>query len=236
VGATYADPWPSNPSLAHTVASFSCRGLINGNMVFPAICANGVSTYMARRDNEASNFVGSGTSMASPQVCGAVTQLRARFPVLKANETKAILLASSQASPGTGATQSSTGPGCGYLHNPSVHAIAASPLRYGTATVAKNSTTWTRTLPVAQGVLTQVAIAWHRLNTNSSSWANLDLQVRDGSTVVASSSNSVSTLEFVRFTPPASGNYTLVVTGVKNTLPGGNSGQQFAWASSTDTQ
>jgi hypothetical protein len=233
VGATYPDPWPSNPSLVHTVAAFSCRGLINGNMPFPTMCANGVSTVMALRDNENANFVDSGTSMASPQVCGAATQLRARFPALKANETKAILLASSQASPGTGATQSTTGPGCGYLHSPSAHAIAGSLLRHGIATVTKNSTTWTRTLAVTQGVQTQVAIAWHRLDPKKNWWANLNLEVRDGSTVVASSATGVSTLEFVRFTPLASGNYTIVVTVVKSSMVG--STQQFAWASSHDT-
>jgi hypothetical protein len=220
------------------VASFSCRGLMSGSsfsgMPFPAICANGVSTVMARRDNEASDFVASGTSMASPQVCGAITQLRARFPGLKANETKAILLASSLASPGTGATQSTTGPGCGYLHNPSAHAIAGSPLRHGIATLAKNSTTWTRTLPVTQGVLTQVAIAWHRMDPNKNWWANLNLEVRNGSTVVASSAIGASTLEFVRFTPSVSANYTIVVTVVKSSMVG--STQQFAWASTTDTQ
>jgi subtilisin family serine protease len=237
VGATYPYPWAPNPSLAHTVSSFSCRGLINGSMPFPALCANGVSVFMARRDDEGSNWIASGTSMASPQVCGAATQLRARFTALKANEVKAILLASCLASPGSGATQTATGPGCGYLHNPSAHSIAAAPLRHGVATITKTSLSWSRTLPVVQGVPTQVAIAWHRTNPNSSSWANLNLEVRDGSALVASSANPTSTLEFVRFTPVASASYTIVVSGVKSSIPApSQGGQPFAWATTTDTQ
>lgn len=75
----------------HTVATFSSRGFLSGDSgrFYPDISACGVNTAMALLDNEGGNFVGSGTSMASPQVTGAAAQLRARFPFLTAVQTKA---------------------------------------------------------------------------------------------------------------------------------------------------
>lgn len=214
----------------HTIASFSCRGLINGNMAFPAICANGVSTNMALRNNQNADYVASGTSMASPMVCGAATQLRARYPALNAAETKAVLLAGTQASPGTGSTQVSTGPGCGYLHNPSAHAIAATTLRHGRGTFTANNQIYQLTMPVVSGTTYQVALAWHRTDTTSASWSNLDLRVRNGATTVIDSLSAVSTLEFVRFTATSTANYTIefVATGLTT------SSQPFAWATTAD--
>lgn len=214
----------------HVIAGFSCRGLINGNMAFPAICANGVSTNMALRNNEAGDYIASGTSMASPMVCGAATQLRARFPTLNAAEVKAVLLASTQASPGTGATQVSTGPGVGYLHNPSAHGIATSSLRRGRGTFTASAQTYVLTMPVTAGITYQVALAWHRMDTTLATWSNLDLRVRNGGTTIIESLSAISTLEFVRFTAPSTGNYTVEI--VATALTGTN--QPFAWATTAD--
>ncbi|HHI80075.1 MAG TPA: hypothetical protein ENK02_08840 [Planctomycetes bacterium] len=216
---------------SHTLASFSSRGMINGNMKFPDICANGVSTNMARRNNETSDYVGSGTSMASPQVCGSATLLRGRFTALKSYEAKAILLASAQANAGTGSTQVSTGPGVGYLHNPTAHQVASSSLRHGLASVNRSVRVFRRNLKVVRGRKYQVAIAWNRLNVNSSVFSNLDLEIRNGNTSIVRSANPVSTLEFVRFTAPSTGVYVIEVYGKSLSART----QPFAWASTSDT-
>ncbi len=216
---------------SHTLAYFSSRGMINGTMKFPDICANGVSTNMARRNNENTDYVGSGTSMASPQVCGSATLLRGRFRTLKSFEAKAILLASAQANPGTSATQVSTGPGVGYLYNPAAHAIAGSSLRHGITSLNSRVQVFRRNLPVIRGRKYQVAIAWNRLNVNSANISDLDLTIRNGSSTVVRSANRYSTLEFVRFTAPSTGVYVIEVraNGLKAPV------QPFAWASTSNT-
>lgn len=215
---------------SHTIAGFSSRGTTDGQ-VFPDMCANGVSTNMARRDNENADYITSGTSFASPQVCGAVTLIRAANRSMRSDETKAVLLASTKASAGTGATQVNTGPGCGYLKDDTAHTIATDPQRHGRVTLTTSSRTWRIGLPVISGRQYQVAIAWHRLNTNSATWSNLDLAVKNGAVTVASSTTARNTEEFVRFTAASTGTYTIEVTSP--TLSAAS--QPFGWASSSDT-
>ncbi len=216
---------------SHNLATFSSRGMINGKMKFPDICANGVSTNMARRNNETSDYIGSGTSMASPQVCGSATLLRGRFKTLRSYEAKAILLAAAQANAGTSSTQVSTGPGVGYLYNPTAHAIAGGSLRHGLASVSSSVRIFRRNLPVVRGRKYQIAIAWNRLNVNVSTFSNLDLTIRNGNSTVISSANKISTLEFVRFTAPTTGVYVIEVQGTSLSAQK----QPFAWASTSDT-
>ena len=214
----------------HTLASFSSRGTPDGQL-FPDICANGVSTNMARRDNQAADYVASGTSMASPMVCGAATLIRGANTSLRSYETKAILLAATNASPGTAGTQVSTGPGCGYLKDDVAYTIATNSQRHGTASIASTTTAWTKSLPVTANVQYQVAIAWHRLDVNSTTWSNLNLRILNGSTVVAQSATARNTEEFVRFTAATSGIYTIEVRAASLSA----ATQPFGWASSSNT-
>jgi len=214
---------------SHTRASFSSRGLPDGQL-FPDICANGVSTNMARRNNENSDYVGSGTSMASPQVCGAATQIRAAFPKLRADETKAILLASTEKSPLSGSTQVSSGPGCGYLKNDAAYAIALAPKRHGRLNLIKTQSAIRFNMVVKQGVQYQVAVTWHRQNVSSSTWSNIDLSVSDGSTPVVSSATLRNTEEFVRFTASKSGVFVIQILGTSLAT----TSQPIAWASTAD--
>ena len=207
-----------------TVAAFSTRGMINGNMPFPAICANGVNTVMAQRDDETLNSVGSGSSLASPQVCGAATVLRARFPAIQSQEIRAILLAACLPSPGTGPNQVSTGPGCGYLHDPSAHALAATG-QYGSNRFAGPGLL-TIPMSVQAGKAYQVALVWPRADPNNPNWSNLDLEVLDGTQVVTSSKNPVSTLEFCRFYATK----TTTLSIVARTVSLSASKQPFSWA------
>ena len=151
VGAVAAD--------TRQLASFSCRGTPDGQL-YPDICANGVNSVMAQMDLEMQDRIWSGTSFASPQVCGAATQLRAAVPTLRANEVKAILLATTAKTPLTGNTQVSTGPGCGYLKNDEAYASATRPARHGRVQLSAATPIARFTLPVQKGQDYQVALAW----------------------------------------------------------------------------
>ena len=213
----------------HTRASFSSRGTPDGQL-FPDICANGVSTNMARRNSENTDYIGSGTSMASPQVCGAATQIRAANLKLRADETKAILLASTQKNSLAGSTQVSTGPGCGYLKNDGAYTIAMAPKRHGRFTLSKTRSAIRFTMLVKKGVNYQVAVAWHRLNVNSTTWSNIDLAIRNGAATVIASKTLRNSEEFVRFIAPSTGAYVVDITAKSLAA----SLQPVAWASTTD--
>ncbi|MCA8969234.1 MAG: S8 family serine peptidase, partial [Planctomycetes bacterium] len=210
-------------------ASFSSRG-VQGGRLFPNLCANGVSTDMARRDNEASNYIASGTSMASPMVCGAATLIRGYNRNLKSDETRAILLASTDASPGTGSGLNSTGPGAGYLQDDVAYAIAKDSSLHGRASLTNTTTSWTRNIAVKASQRIQIAIAWHRLNTSTTgtSWTNLNLQLRRGTTVLASSTTTSNLEEFIRYTPTATETLNIRVYLTGSVI--GGSSQAFGWS------
>lgn len=215
---------------SHTVASFSSRGIQNGRL-FPNMCANGVSTDMAKRDNEYGNYISDGTSMASPQVCGAATLIRGVNRNLRADETRAILLASTEKNPGAGAGLNSTGTGAGYLRDDIAHKLATTPGSYGRASVDNTTRTWRRSIVVQQGNTVQFALVWNRLSftTSSSTWTNLDLALKSGSATLATSSTSLNTEEFIRYVPQRSETLTVEVTLRGNVI--GGSTQPFAWSS-----
>ena len=213
-----------------TLASFSSRG-IQGGRIFPNIAANGVSTDMARRNSETSTWIASGTSMSSPQVCGAVTLIRGANRRLRADETRAIMLASSFASPGTG-NNMTVGPGAGYLRDDWAYATAMNAAAHGRATLTNTTKIWRRSINVVRGRTTQIAIAWHRLNVNLTSWSNLELRLKRGATVVASSLTRFNTEEFLRYS--ASATETLVIEVTLNGSVVGGTSQPFGWATYVD--
>ncbi|MCA8969296.1 MAG: S8 family serine peptidase [Planctomycetes bacterium] len=216
----------------HTLASFSSRG-VQGGRLFPNLCANGVSTDMAKRDNEFDNYISDGTSMASPQVCGAATLIRGANRNLKADETRAILLAATEKNPGSGSGLNSTGTGAGYLRDDVAYDVAMSSGSHGRATLSATTRVWRRSIAVQQGNTVQIAIAWNRLElANGSSWTNLDLALKSGSTTVASSTTSLNTEEFVRYTATKNETLTFEVT-LQGSVVGATS-QPFGWASHVD--
>lgn len=214
---------------SHTLASFSSRG-VQGGRLFPNMCANGVSTDMARRNNETSNYIASGTSMASPQVCGAATLIRGFNRSLKSDETRAIFLASTDASPGTGSGLNSTGPGAGYLQDDVAYTIARTSSMHGRAALSNRTTSWTRNINVKASQRVQIAIAWHRLNvsTTGTTWTNLNMQLRRGTTVLATSTTGTNLEEFIRYTPTATETLNIRVYLTGSVI--GGSSQAFGWA------
>lgn len=214
---------------SHTVAGFSSRGPLQGDpgRFYPDIAACGVGTVMAGMDNEAGNYTASGTSMASPQVAGASAQLRARFPFLTAVETKAVLLASclDLATQNPGLTRNDYG--MGLLRNDRAHQLVAAG-SVGSGTVAAGTPVQFASFPVVLGRSYQASIAWHRLDTTSTAWSDLNLEVlTPGGAVIGSSTTPRNLYEVVRFNANFTGTVTLRVTA---TSVGGGPVQPFAWA------
>lgn len=225
-----------NPNV-HTVATFSSRGPLASDPArfYPDISGCGVSTVMALRNNESGNYVASGTSMASPQVCGAATLVRADNIGLRADETKAVLLASARdisAQNPSPPYNSRNAYGMGLLRDDDAIAIGGSALRHGRSTLSTATTTKSYQLPVTSGTNYQVAIAWHRTNFAVTTWANLDLAIYNGAALVAQSNTTRNLYEMVRFTPTFSGTVEIRVTATS--FETGTTSQEFAWASNHD--
>ncbi|MEZ5962513.1 MAG: S8 family serine peptidase [Planctomycetota bacterium] len=221
-----------NPN-THTVATFSSRGPLSGDTqrFYPDIAACGVSTVMPLRDNESSDYVASGTSMASPQVCGAATLIRAADPAMRADETKAVLLASTLDI----STQNPSPPynsrnayGMGLLKDDyAMDTTLRTRGDHGRNTVSSGTTTWRQNFTVTPGVNYQFAIAWMRSNFSVTTWANLDLEIRQGTTVLASSATTRNLYERVTFAPTGT-TVTAVVTGTS--FETGTTSQDFGWS------
>lgn len=193
------------------IASFSTRGP-QGARTFPDIAANGVSTVMPGNNNDNGNYVGSGTSMASPQVCGVATLVKYARPNASAREIKAILLASSENV--AGYTENVAGQG--YLRTDRAVACAASRNSVITSSIASTTTPNDHTLAVTSGQTVKVAVTWFRHNVASASYSNLGLTVLNGVTTVASKNSSANLYEVVTFTAPITGNLTVRINA--NTL------------------
>ncbi len=180
------------------VASFSSFGQVAG-AAYPDLVAHGERVVSAQTDDESLDYVTSGTSLAAAQVAGAALLVRAANPRLSANEVRAALLASSEASPGTGSTQVTTGAGCGYLRDDRAHELATKAGLVGTDTVSKARPLWLRDVPVRAGQDYAFAIAWMRSDTSAAGGSNLDVVIKNSSGLpIARSLQVGSTQEFVR--------------------------------------
>lgn len=184
------------------VASFSSFGTVAG-MAYPDLVAHGVGVVTPASGNESRDYIATGTSMAAAQVAGAALLVRAANPSLDANAVRAVLLASTEASPGSGSNQVSTGAGCGYLRDDRAWQLATTPGLVGNDTVSRTRMLWYRDVPVTSGQDYAFAIAWMRNDLTKATWSNLDLVVKDsrGNPLVRSIQRS-STHEFVRLRAP----------------------------------
>ncbi len=215
----------------HAVASFSARGPMAGDTqrFYPDIAACGVGTIMPRNDSTNANYIGSGTSMASPQVCGAATLIRAQVTTLKADETKAILLAAAfdiSDKNKTAPYNTRNAYGLGLLKDDAAMKLARNSSGHGRATVTTASKTWQKSVAVTKGKTYRAVAAWMRQTMTSKLWSNLDVEILSGTTVIARSNTPRNLYEGAIFLAPATGNVTFRVTGTFIEL----GKQEFAWA------
>jgi hypothetical protein len=211
---------------SHTMASFSSRGPLASGRFFPDISGCGVSTVMARRNSESSNYVGSGTSMASPQTCGVAALVRAANTKLSALETKAILLATTASIASQNPSRDRNAYGTGMLRADLAVTLALSSSGHGTATIDGSNRTIRIPVSVADGKQYAAVIAWHRTDMNSRTYSNLDFKILDGTTLIAESKTPLNLYENVRFLARKTGTFTLEVTS-PSLVP---SSQKFAYA------
>ncbi len=202
-----------------TVATFSSRGPLSGDPArfFPDIGACGVNTVMAARDNEAGNYTGSGTSMASPQVCGAATLIKSVRPASSARELKAMLLCNTESI----AAQNPVAPynsrnayGMGFLRD---DLTANSALKAGTVLTRKIGSTTVpnqHPLQVTNGQPVAIVVTWYRNNLAANTWSDLNLKVYNGATLIASSTDTRNLYEKVTFTAPLTGVVLVEVSAV----------------------
>jgi hypothetical protein len=194
-----------------TVAAFSTRGPIpvGGTRTFPDIMANGVNLVTPMRDNDAANFVASGTSMAAPHVCGSAALVKFARPNASAREIKAILLASSETVAGT-----ENEVGQGYLRSDRAVACAASPDTTITSTIASTGTPNDHLLNVTAGQVVKIALTWFRHNVALATYSDLGLTVLNGATAIVTKNSPANLYEVVSFTAPVTGALIVRVNAV----------------------
>ncbi len=214
-----------NPN-SHTMASFSSRGPLSGDTkrFFPDISANGVGTFMPLRNNETSRWVASGTSMASPQVCGAAALFRSVRPLSNALETKAALLATTKSI----AKQNKNPPfnsrnayGMGYLKDDTLINLAQGRIGGMIARGTITSTSQPKTLgfTVKAKKAYAIVIAWHRHKLATKNWSDLNLEVKRGSTTLASSKTTRNLYEKVTIFAQTAGRINVVISAKSLEVP-----------------
>lgn len=209
------------------MAAFSSRGPLSGDTqrFYPDISANGVGTVMPRNENESSTYNASGTSMASPQVCGAATLYRSVKTTANHLETKVALLVSTEdisAKNPSPPYNTRNAYGMGYLRVDTLMTKFLSAGKVVNDKLTAASSTKKYPLNVIKGRAYAVAVAWDRLTVTSKNWSNLDLEIRSGSTTLAASATPRNLYEKVVFIAKATGTVDMVVVGKfleKSTVP-----------------
>ncbi|MCA8968948.1 MAG: S8/S53 family peptidase [Planctomycetes bacterium] len=212
----------------HTMALFSSRGPLYGDTqrFYPDIAACGVQTVMPLSDDENTDWAANGTSMAAAQVCGAATLLRSAVTTLTAEETKAILFATAQDISTQNSSFDRNAYGMGLLRDDLAMTLAQSASGWGRATVDSTTPMWQRAFPVQAGKTYRAVATWMRQVVTSRAWSDLNVEVLQGSTVLASSKTPRNLYEVAIFNAPATGSVLFRVTGA--TLE--NNKQTFGWA------
>ncbi len=214
----------------HKLTSFSARGPLYGDTTrtYPDLVACGLKIVTPKIDDETATRVVSGTSMSAPQVAGAAGLLRGAFPKLRADETKALLLATTQPlsveNPGIGRN----GLGLGFLRDDLAFEAASKTSQHLRSRLSTTLRTAQFKLPVQKGRVYSVALAWFRRNLSSTLWSDLDLDILDGAQLVASSRSPRNLYERVLFVAPKTG--TLVIHIFGRFLEGGKQEFALAWS------
>jgi len=213
------------------VAAFSLRGpaALEANRYYPDLIANGVNMVMPSADAEAQSRLAQGTSYSSPQVAGAAALYRSVRPAANAMEVRAAILATTedvlarQAAP----DRNRNAIGHGYLRvDRLVHAAQHAAIT--TTSVATVGQPLTFPLPVRAGEDYGIAIAWFRdptVNPSAGTWSNLDLELYQGTTLLASQTSTRNLDELIRWHAHADAQLTILV---RPTLLDRNQPQPFA--------
>ncbi len=220
---TYSQPAANGLAVAatnatvRTIAGFSGRGPLStpdSQQFWPDISANGVNTVMPMVDNPSASYNASGTSMASPQVCGAAALVRNANQDLNAQETKAILLATAESIAAQNGALTRQAYGQGYLRDDRAVALAGTAGAAFTRTLASTTTPNTHSIGVTASQSYRVVLCWPRrlAASNSSAWSDLRLRVLNGATQVALSDDARMLYEAVTFTATSTGVYTVEVS------------------------
>ncbi len=224
VGAVYANN--------RVVAEFSTRGpLLLTNRVYPDLVANGVAMRLPLADNEAGDKAGTGTSYSAPQVAGAALLYRSLRPGASAVETKAAILATSEDVAGKNPSAPYNTPnayGHGYLRIDRLVALATGQGMLQTAAVTTAVPSRNFKFAVVEGQRYGVCLSWFRNVLTQSTWSNLDLVVRSGSQVLATSTRLENLSELVRFRAPVTGFVDIDV--LAKSFEAGQASQAFALA------
>ncbi len=195
-----------------TVASFSSRGPLNGDTqrFYPDIAACGVATIMPQFGNESGDYVASGTSMASPQVCGAAGLIKNIRPATNARELKALLLNNTESIETQNPGLNRNAYGLGFLRD-DVSCSAARANGVLSSTLNSTTTPNAHSLAVVANQRYAVTLVWNRQVLTSTAWSDLSLTIKNGATVIATSDTPRNLYEKVEFSAPITGNLTVEV-------------------------
>ncbi len=199
--------------VSKAVAGFSSRGPLSGDPTrfFPDISANGVQTVMPQYGNEGADYVADGTSMASPQVCGAGALVKTSRMASNVRELKALLLNNTESIQAQNVGLDRNAYGVGYLRD-DLACAAARNNEVLSGTISSTTTPNTHTLAAVQNQIYAVTLVWNRHVLTGTSWSNLNLTVKNGATVLATSATPRNLYEKVEFSSPITGNLTIEVS------------------------
>lgn len=203
---------------SHYVVDYSGRGpqIASPRRDYPDI-SGCTHTISAAADCETVGVGLNGTSAAGPQVAGAAALVRSVAPGLRADQTKALLLATcvdiSRKNPRP-PNNTRNAYGAGLLRDSAAVQWAKFPSLQARGSVDPSNATWRFGFEVKIGHAYAVAIAWHRTDVTNAAWSNLDLQILDGTQVVGSSNSTRNLDEIVRFTASKTGTLVAEVTAL----------------------
>ncbi len=211
VGATAKD--------TKKVASFSSRGPLFGDTqrFYPDLCAVGVALVQPLRDNEGSEWIASGTSMASPEVCGAAALFRSIQSKASTLLTKAALLVSTEDISQRNTTapfNSRNAFGLGFLRDDRLIKLAQGAGLLKDSAITTKVPNLSFNLKVSKGSAYSACIAWPRTQLKSKVWSNLSLEAKMGTKSLAKADSPRNLYEKVSFIAPSSGTVQLIIRGI----------------------
>ncbi len=196
-----------------TVATFSSSGPLSGDTqrFFPDLSGCGVGTVMPQFGNQNADWIADGTSMASPQVCGAAALVKNVRMASNVRELKALMLNNTESIAAQNPSRNRNHYGMGFLRD-DIACDAARANRVLSGTINSTVTPNTHTLAVTTNQIYAVTLVWNRHVLTSTAWSNLNLTIKDGATTVASSATLRNLYEKVEFSAPITGNLTIEVS------------------------